>query len=85
MKATGKSTEAKELKKGLRTTDATRGISEKLDAAMQEGVKANRGRRFDEAQSHYKEAVDLAEKLQPTRWPADNLAPATCRSLCLDS
>jgi len=42
MKATGKSTEAKELKKGLRTTDATRGISEKLDAAMQEGVKANR-------------------------------------------
>jgi tetratricopeptide (TPR) repeat protein len=41
------------------------GISEKLDAVMEAGFQAMIAGHFDEAEVKYKEAVELAEKLQP--------------------
>ena len=65
MKASGKSAEAKELETRLHATKAEPGISEKLDAAMQAGLDAMRAPHIEEAEARYKEAVGLAEKLQP--------------------
>jgi len=65
MKASGNSAEARELKSDLQSAKVTPGISDKLNAAMQAGVQANAARHFDEAEKDYKEAVDLAWKLQP--------------------
>jgi tetratricopeptide (TPR) repeat protein len=65
MKAAGKSGEASELKTHLGTMEANQGISEKLDSAMQSGLEALVGNRPDEAEKKYKEAVELAEKIQP--------------------
>src|SRR5437879_5633493 len=65
MRAAGNTAQAASLKTSLRTMNVTPGISDKLNSAMQAGVKANAERRFDEAEKHYKYAVELAEKLQP--------------------
>jgi tetratricopeptide (TPR) repeat protein len=51
------------LKASLRAPVAS--TSNKLDAAMQAGVKANSQQHWDEAEAHYKEAVQLAEQMQP--------------------
>jgi tetratricopeptide (TPR) repeat protein len=73
LKASGKSAEAAELGTGLRASKVDPGISEKLDTLMQQGNEAMAAQRFEEADKDYKEAVDLAGKLQP---PDDRLASA---------
>jgi tetratricopeptide (TPR) repeat protein len=65
MKAAGNSAGAAEVKKELSNSIADPRISEKVDAAMLAGREASQAQRFDEAEKSYKEAVDLAEKLQP--------------------
>jgi tetratricopeptide (TPR) repeat protein len=65
MKASGNSAGAAEVKTELRNSIADPRISEKVDAAMLAGREASQTQRFDEAEKSYKEAADLAEKLQP--------------------
>jgi tetratricopeptide (TPR) repeat protein len=65
MKASGNSAGAAGVKTDLRNTIAEPGISARLDAAMLAGNEAAAARRFDEAAKSYKEAVDLAQKVQP--------------------
>lgn len=65
LKASGKSLEAKSLSDSIRATNAEPGISERLDAAMNAGWDALAAHHIDEAEAHYKEAVELAKKLQP--------------------
>ena len=76
LKASGKSTEAADLEKSLRSSAAEPGITKKLDALMEKGNAASTTQRFDEAEKDYKEAADLARKLQPPddRLPAILLA-----------
>ena len=73
LKTAGKSAEAAELGAGLHTSKVEPGISEKLDGLMQKGMDAMGAQRFEEADKDYKDAVDLAGKLQP---PDDRLASA---------
>jgi tetratricopeptide (TPR) repeat protein len=70
LKASGKSAEATELEKSLRASTVDPGISEKLDMLMQEGNAAATAQKFEEADKDFKEAADLAGKLQP---PDDRL------------
>jgi len=65
LKASGKSAEAASLEARVHASNASPNLTEKLDHAMQAGAKAASERHFDEAQAHYKEAVKLAEQLQP--------------------
>ena len=65
LRASGKSLEAKALNNSIRATNAEPGISERLDAAMKAGWDAVGANHIDEAEAHYKEAVELAKKLQP--------------------
>jgi tetratricopeptide (TPR) repeat protein len=70
LKTSGKSTEAAGLEASLHAAKVDPGISEHLDAAMQKGRSASAGGRFEEVEKDYKEAISLAEKLQP---PDDRL------------
>jgi len=65
MKASGNAAGAAGVKADLRNTMTSRDISARLDHAMRAGQDAAAARHFDEAEKSYKEAVDLAEKLQP--------------------
>jgi tetratricopeptide (TPR) repeat protein len=65
LKASGNSAEAAKLESSRLASKVEPKVSEKLDALMQDGLKAMEARRFDEAEKHYKEAAALAEKLQP--------------------
>ena len=65
LKAAGKASEAAELESRVRAAEAAPSLSEKLDAAMQAGARANSQRHFDEALQDYKQAVDIADKMQP--------------------
>lgn len=65
LKAAGKAGEAAELEARVRADEASPKISGQLDAALLAGDKANSERRFDEAIRQYKEAVGLAEQLNP--------------------
>jgi tetratricopeptide (TPR) repeat protein len=65
MPASGKSTKAAARGPRLRATKAEPGISGQLDAAMQAGFKAMLAGQPGEAEARYKDAVGLAEKLQP--------------------
>jgi tetratricopeptide (TPR) repeat protein len=65
MKGSGESAEAKTLKKDLQVTKTEPAISEKLDADMEAGFAALVANHPNEGEVKYKEAVDLAEKLQP--------------------
>jgi tetratricopeptide (TPR) repeat protein len=64
LKSAGKSAEAAKLEDSVRGTQAATGDSEKLDLTMQAGSQAFAEKRFDDAERNYKEAVQLAEKLQ---------------------
>lgn len=63
--ASGNSAATANLKSSIRTDKVEPGISEKLDVAMQSGNQAMSNGRFDEAEKSYREASDLAQKLQP--------------------
>jgi superkiller protein 3 len=65
LKGSGKLLDARELEANLHAAKVDPGISEKLDALLQKGSDANIAQRFEEAFKDYKDAVDLAEKLQP--------------------
>ena len=65
LKSGGKSAEAVALEARVHNMEAAPNLSEKVDAAMQAGVQANRQRHFDEALKHFQEAVELAEKTHP--------------------
>lgn len=70
LRAAGKATAAAELEARIEAAQAGPGISEQLDAAMETAAKAAAQRRFDEAERAYKEALRLAESMQPrdVRW-----------------
>jgi tetratricopeptide (TPR) repeat protein len=65
LKAAGKTAEAAALETRVRNAEAAPSLSEKLDAALQAGATANLQRHFEEATLDYKQAVELAEKMQP--------------------
>ena len=65
LKSAGKSAEAAQVQARIRSMEAAPGLSEKLDAAIQAGLQANSQRHFEEALTHFKEAVELADKIQP--------------------
>jgi len=65
LRSAGKSVEAAELEKAIRSTQTAAKTTEKLDLTMQAGSQAMADRRFDDAERSYKEAVQIAEKLPP--------------------
>lgn len=65
LRAAGKSNEAAQLEARVNELQQAQGISGQLDAAMEAGAKAYRERRLEDAERSYKEAVKLAEQLQP--------------------
>jgi tetratricopeptide (TPR) repeat protein len=65
LKAAGKSAEAASLEASIASMQASSGLSEKLNLAMQAAFEAHSKQQFDEARRDYGQAVDLAEKLQP--------------------
>jgi tetratricopeptide (TPR) repeat protein len=70
LKAAGKSVEAADLEKSLHASTAEPGLSEKLDTLMDMGNTAAMAQHFEEADKDFKEAAELARKLQP---PDDRL------------
>lgn len=65
LKKTGKSSDAARLEKALRDAQASANATDKLDALMQSGWQAFKERHFDEAESEYKQALQIAENLHP--------------------
>lgn len=64
LRKAGKSSEAALLEKKLSDSQAALQATDNLDALMQTGLQAIQERRFDEAERHYKQALQVAEKLQ---------------------
>ena len=64
-KTSGNPAGAAGVKADVGATMAAPGISARLDAAMLAGQDAAAARHIDDAEKSYKEAVDLAEELQP--------------------
>lgn len=65
LRAAGKGAQAAELEAKLAGADATKGLSAKVDAAMEAGARASRENNFAEAERSYKNAVEYAEQLNP--------------------
>jgi tetratricopeptide (TPR) repeat protein len=65
MKGSGNSAGAAEMKADMRAALTNPSISQKVDEAMLAGSEASQAQRWDEAEKFYKEAADLADKLQP--------------------
>ncbi len=65
LRAAGKSAEAADLDKRVQATIATTNISDQLDAAMARASDVEQKGQIDEAEKDYKDAVDIALKLQP--------------------
>src|SRR2546429_8999170 len=61
----GKSAESAKLESSVAALQASSGISEKIDTAMQAGSSALMQRQWQDAITNYKQAVELGEKLQP--------------------
>lgn len=61
----GEGAEATSLETRVHNIDASSGLSEKLDATMQDAAKATSERHFDQSLKLYEEAVDIADKIQP--------------------
>jgi tetratricopeptide (TPR) repeat protein len=65
LKAKGKASEAAALDARIRASQTAPNLSARLDEAMQAGAAAAAQRHFDVARIKYKEAVKLAEQIQP--------------------
>jgi tetratricopeptide (TPR) repeat protein len=65
MKDSGNAAGAAEMKADMRAALANPTISQRLDEAMLAGGEASQAQRWDEAEKFYKQAVELADKLQP--------------------
>ena len=66
LKAAGNSREAADLESRVKAARKTPSVSESLDAMMEKGLNDMASGHREEAENDYKEAVGLAEKLQPT-------------------
>ena len=65
LRAAGKSDEAAELEARIASATASKGLSGKLDAAIEAGSTAANEQRFDDAFRNYSEAIKLAEQIRP--------------------
>lgn len=65
LRAVGKGKEAADLEARLESMESSKGISGKLDAAMEAGTGDYKEKRFAEAERNYAEAVRLGEQLHP--------------------
>lgn len=65
LRASGKSAEAAALEASIRQPKASENLSEALDAVIQKANQAASAGRFEEIERDYKDAVALAEKVQP--------------------
>jgi tetratricopeptide (TPR) repeat protein len=65
MKDSGNAAGAAEMKADMRAALANPAISQRLDESMLAGSEASQAQRWDEAEKFYKQAVELADKLQP--------------------
>jgi tetratricopeptide (TPR) repeat protein len=65
LRAAGKGQEAADLEARVESKQAGKGISGKLDAAMEAGSEDYKEQRFAEAERNYQEAVRLGEQLRP--------------------
>jgi tetratricopeptide (TPR) repeat protein len=66
LRAAGNSHEAADLQARVNSTRKSPSVSESLDAAMEKALNDMTGGRPDKAEMDFKDAVGLAEKLQPT-------------------
>ena len=65
LRKAGKSSEAAQLEKTLSDAQSTTSATQKLDSLMQSGSQAFTERRFDDSERDYKQALTIAEKIQP--------------------
>jgi tetratricopeptide (TPR) repeat protein len=65
LKAAGKSADAAKLESAIGASKTANGISGRLDAAMQAAFQSYQAGNVNAAVQEYKQAVDLAEKIQP--------------------
>jgi tetratricopeptide (TPR) repeat protein len=65
MKESGNSAGAAEMKADMRAALTNPSISQRVDEAMLAGSEASQAQHWDDAEKFYKEAADLADKLQP--------------------
>jgi len=65
LRASGKSSEAAALEARLKASEAAPNLDEKFHAAMQTSMQAIGERRFNDAETSAKEAIEIAEKIQP--------------------
>jgi len=65
LRASGKSSEAAGLEARLHARESAPNLDEKFHSAMQAGMQAIMEKRFNDAETSTKEAVNIAEKLQP--------------------
>jgi tetratricopeptide (TPR) repeat protein len=65
LKKAGKSSEAAQLEKTLSNAKSNASATQKLDSLMQSGSQAFTERRYDDSERDYKQALKIAETLQP--------------------
>jgi tetratricopeptide (TPR) repeat protein len=65
LRAAGKTAEAEELDKRVQATSVTTSLSDQLDAAMANASNVEQQGHIDEAEKDYRDAVDIALKMQP--------------------
>jgi tetratricopeptide (TPR) repeat protein len=65
LRKAGKSAQAAQLEKTLRDTQSSASATQKLDSLMQSGAQSFSERRFDDSERDFKQALQIAETLQP--------------------
>jgi tetratricopeptide (TPR) repeat protein len=65
LKSSGHAADADDLQKKVAQLENSAGTEEKVEMAIKAGDKAFQGRRMEEAEKSYKEAVELAKNLPP--------------------
>jgi tetratricopeptide (TPR) repeat protein len=65
LRSSGKASEAAALEAGLRSKASTANFDEKFHDAMQTSQQALMEKRFDDAETSAKQAIEIAEKIQP--------------------
>jgi tetratricopeptide (TPR) repeat protein len=65
LKSSGRGAEAEELQKKVAQLENAGGTEERVEKAIKAGDQAFQGRRMEEAEKSYKEAVELAKNLPP--------------------
>jgi len=65
LRSSGKSSEAAALEARLHASEATPKLDEKFHAVMQASTQAMMEKRFNDAETSAKQAIEIAEKIQP--------------------